>query len=350
MDSLASPWQWSHVVFPHAEQSMIAVAVLGAGRIGKIHARNVAQNPRCRLVAVADPVESAAKSLADALGCKASASAGATIARDDVDAIVIGTPTDTHIDFTLEGARRGKAVLCEKPIDLDIRKADAAVAEIERLKAKVMIAFNRRFDPSAAALKRAILDGAVGAVHQIVITSRDPSPPPPTYTSSGGIFRDMTIHDFDMARFLLGEEPVEVLASASCLVDPAIGKTGDYDTLMVILKTKSGSQCHINNSRKAVYGYDQRFEIFGSKGMLLNDNLRATTLRRYTEAETETREPLLNFFLERYDAAYRLALDAFINAVENGKPMPVTARDGRQALRLADAALESAETGRLVKV
>jgi len=328
---------------------MIRVAVLGAGRIGNIHARNVARNPDCKLVAVADPVESAAKSLADALGCKASASAGATIARDDVDAIVIGTPTDTHIDFTLEGARRGKAVLCEKPIDLDIRKADAAVAEIERLNAKVMIAFNRRFDPSAAAMKRAILDGAVGAVHQIVITSRDPSPPPPTYTASGGIFRDMTIHDFDMARFLLGEEPVDVLASASCLVDPAIGKAGDYDTLMVILKTKSGSQCHINNSRKAVYGYDQRLEVFGSKGMLLNDNLRSTTLRSYSETETEIREPLLNFFLERYEAAYRLELDAFIDAVGKGKPMPVTARDGRQALRLADAALESAETGRLIK-
>jgi myo-inositol 2-dehydrogenase/D-chiro-inositol 1-dehydrogenase len=329
---------------------MIRVAVLGAGRIGKIHAHNVAMNPRSKLVAVADPIESAAKSLADSLGCEASASAGATIARGDVDAIVIGTPTDTHIDFTLEGARRGKAVLCEKPIDLDIRKADAAVAEIEKLKAKVMIAFNRRFDPSAAALRRAIDGGAVGTVHQVIITSRDPSPPPATYTGSGGIFRDMTIHDFDMARFLLGEEPVEVLASASCLVDPAIGKAGDYDTLMVILRTKSGSQCHINNSRKAVYGYDQRFEVFGSKGMLLNDNLRATTLRAYGETATETRGPLLNFFLERYEAAYRLELDAFIDAVETGKPMPVTARDGRQALRLADAALESAETGRMVKV
>ncbi len=329
---------------------MLRVAVLGAGRIGKIHARNVTLNPRCKLVAIADPIEAAAKSLADSLGCESSASAGATIARKDVDAIVIGTPTDTHIDFTLEAARRSKAVLCEKPIDLDIKKADAAVAEIEKLKAKVMIAFNRRFDPSAAALKKAIGDGAVGTIHQVVITSRDPSPPPATYTGSGGIFRDMTIHDFDMARFLLGEEPIEVMASATCLVDPAIGAAGDYDTLMAILKTKSGSQCHINNSRKAVYGYDQRFEVFGSKGMLLNDNLRATTLRAYTERETETQAPLLNFFLERYEAAYRLELDAFVDAVIEGRPMPVSARDGRQALRLADAALESAETGRLVKV
>lgn len=329
---------------------MIRVAVLGAGRIGKIHARNVSLNPRCKLVAVADPAEDAARALAESFGAEAAASAGATISRKDVDAIVVGSPTDTHIDFTLEGARRGKAVLCEKPIDLDIRKADVAVAEIEKLGAKVMIAFNRRFDPSAAALKQAIASGAVGDVHQVVITSRDPSPPPPTYTNSGGIFRDMTIHDFDMARFLLGEEPVEVMASGSCLVDPTIGAAGDYDTVMVILKTKSGSQCHINNSRKAVYGYDQRFEVFGSKGMLLNDNLRATTLRSYGEDHTERREPLLNFFLERYEAAYRLELDAFINALESGDPMPITARDGRQALRLADAALESAQTGKLVKV
>jgi myo-inositol 2-dehydrogenase/D-chiro-inositol 1-dehydrogenase len=329
---------------------MIGVAVLGAGRIGKIHARNVALNPRCKLVAVADPLQEAAASLAGALGAQAMTDARAAIARPDVQAIVVGTPTDTHVDFTLDAARRGKAVLCEKPIDLDIKKADAAVAEIEKLGAKVMIAFNRRFDPSAQALKKAIDAGAIGTVHQVIITSRDPSPPPATYTNSGGIFRDMTIHDFDMARFLLGEEPVEVVASASCLVDPEIGKSGDFDTLMVILTTKSGRQCHINNSRKAVYGYDQRFEVFGSSGMLMNDNLRATTLRGYTEAQTEIRDPLLNFFLERYDAAYRIELDAFIDAVADGKPMPVTARDGRQALRLADAALESATTGRAVKV
>lgn len=329
---------------------MIGVAVLGAGRIGKIHARNVTLNPRCKLVAAADPIKEAASALAQNLGCEGMTDARAAIARPDVNAIVIGTPTDTHVDYTLDGARRGKAVLCEKPIDLDIRKADAAVAEIEKLGAKVMIAFNRRFDPSAQALKKAIDSGAVGEVHQVIITSRDPSPPPATYTGSGGIFRDMTIHDFDMARFLLGDEPVEVLASATCLVDPAIGKAGDFDTLMVILKTASGRQCHINNSRKAVYGYDQRFEVFGSRGMLMNDNLRASTLRGFTETQTEVREPLLNFFLERYDAAYRLELDAFIDAVADNKKMPVTARDGRQALRLADAALESATTGKAVKV
>jgi myo-inositol 2-dehydrogenase/D-chiro-inositol 1-dehydrogenase len=330
---------------------MIRIAMVGAGRIGKIHARNVAGNPRCRLVAVADPVAEAARGLAEALGAEASTDPKATVARDDVDAIIIGTPTDTHVDFMLDAARRGKAVLCEKPVDLDIRKADSAAAEVEKLGARVMIAFNRRFDPSAAALKRAIVAGEIGEVHQVVITSRDPGPPPISYiASSGGIFRDMMIHDFDMARWLLGEEPAEIAAFASCLVDPEIGKASDYDTLMVIMKTASGKQCHINNSRKAVYGYDQRFEVFGSRGMLLNDNLRPSTLRRYDEARTEARDPLLNFFLERYAEAYRLELEAFVEAVTAGGKMPVTVRDGRQALRLADAALESAGSGRAVKI
>src|SRR5215472_10789701 len=232
---------------------MIRIAMLGAGRIGKIHARNAGRNPRCRLVAVADPMAEAARSLAESLGAEASTDAKASLARGDVDAVIIGTPTDTHVDLMLEAVRRGKAVLCEKPVDLDIRKVDAAAAEVERMNGRVMIAFNRRFDPSAAAVRGAIAAGQVGDVRQVVITSRDPGPPPLSYiASSGGIFRDMMIHDFDMARWLLGEEPAEVSATASCLVDPAIGKAGDYDTLMVIMQTASGKQCHINNCREAV--------------------------------------------------------------------------------------------------
>jgi myo-inositol 2-dehydrogenase / D-chiro-inositol 1-dehydrogenase len=330
---------------------MIRIAMLGAGRIGKIHAGNVARNPRCRLVAVADPIEEAARMLAESLGAEASTDPKATLARADVDAVVIGTPTDTHVDLMLEAVGRGKAVLCEKPIDLDIAKVDRAAAEVERMKGRVMIAFNRRFDPSAAALRRAIAAGQIGEVRQVVITSRDPGPPPLSYiASSGGIFRDMMIHDFDMARWLLGEEPAEIAATASCLVDEAIAKADDYDTLMVILQTPSGRQCHINNCRQSVYGYDQRLEVFGSAGMLLNDHLRASTLRRYGAEETEAREPLLNFFLERYADAYRIELEGFADALEKGGPMPVTMRDGRQALRLADAALESAKTGKRVKV
>ena len=330
---------------------MIRIAVLGAGRIGRIHAANAAANPRCRLVAVADVVAEAAASLANSTGCEAASDPAATLARADIDAVVIGTPTDTHVALLLEAARRGKAVLCEKPVDLDIRKVADAEAEIARLGARVMVAFNRRFDPGMAAVHRAIAAGAIGTVRQVVITSRDPAPPPLSYiASSGGIFRDMTIHDFDLARWLLGEEPREVFATASTLVDPAIGAAGDFDTLMVLMRTASGRQCHINNSRQCAYGYDQRIEVFGAAGMLLNDNLRPSTLRRYNVDETEAREPLLNFFLERYAEAYRLELDAFLAAIEGGTAMPLTVEDGRRALRLADAAHLSARTGRTVTV
>ena len=330
---------------------MLRVAVLGAGRIGKIHAGNVALNPRLKLIAVADPVAEAANGLADLLNCEASTDPIATVNRKDVDAIIIGTPTDTHVDFLLQGAKDGKAVLCEKPVDLDIRKAEMAAKEVERINAKVMIGFNRRFDPSAQELKRQIDAGAIGEVRQVIITSRDPGPPTAAYIkTSGGVFRDMAIHDFDMARFLLGEEPVEVMAMASALTEPYVRELGDFDTMMILLKTASGKQCHINCYRKAVYGYDQRFEILGSAGMLQNANLRPTTVRRYTARETEVQDPILNFFLERYVDAYRTELNLFAEAVEEGKPMPVTVRDGCKALRLADAAVESVATGQAVKV
>ena len=330
---------------------MLRVAVLGAGRIGRIHASNVASDPRAKLVAVADPFGGAAKDLADKLSCEALLDPISAIERDDVDAVIIGTPTDTHVALTLHAVSRGKAVLCEKPIDLDIAKADAAVTEIERLNGRVMLAFNRRFDPSFRELRRAIKAGEIGEVRQVIITSRDPGMPPTDYVRhSGGIFRDMTIHDLDLARFLLGEEPVEVMATASRLVDPKLSELNDFDTLMIQMRTASGRQCHINNCREAVYGYDQRAEVFGSKGMLLNENLRPTTLRRWSSTATDAREPLLTFFLERYADAYRIELGAFIDALEAGGPMPVTPHDGRQALRLADCALESALTGRAVKV
>jgi len=251
----------------------------------------------------------------------------------------------------LHAVKMGKAVLCEKPIDLDIAKVDAAVHEIERFKGRVMVAFNRRFDPSARQLRRSIDAGEIGDVRQVIITSRDPGLPPREYIGhSGGIFRDMVIHDFDMARWLLGEEPIEVMATASRLVDSGLAELDDFDTIMVQMRTASGRQCHINCCREAVYGYDQRLEVFGSAGMLLNENLRPTTVRRWGKTETEVREPLLNFFLERYAEAYKTEFDQFVGALENGSPMPTTPHDGRQALRLADCALESALTGRAVKV
>ena len=332
---------------------MVRIAVLGAGRIGKIHAANAAASQRAKLVAVADPFGGAASDLAGELSCESSRDPLAVIERPDIDAVIVGTPTDTHVDLTLRAVRAGKAVLCEKPIDLDIARVDAAIAEIERLQGRVMVAFNRRFDPTARRAHRSIRAGEVGEVRQVLITSRDPGLPSREYLRhSGGVFRDMVIHDFDMARWLLGEEPVAITAAASRLVDPALGDVGDFDTVMVQMRTESGRQCHINCCREAVYGYDQRFEVFGSAGMLLNENMRPTTLRRWGKDETDARDRLLAFFLERYAEAYRAELDAFLQAVETetGAPMPVTVRDGRQALRLADCALESALSGQVVVV
>ena len=331
---------------------MVGIAVLGAGRIGKIHAANVAASKFATLVVVADPFADAAASLADELGAQAMTDCEAAIDRADVDAIVIGTPTHTHINLMLRAVRQGKAVLCEKPIDLDMAKSLAAVEEVERLNGRVMLAFNRRFESTFAQMRAAIDAGDIGEVRQVIISSRDPGLAPEDYIEhSGGIFRDMTIHDLDIGRWLLGEEPVELTAIASRLIDPALmEKYDDYDTAMVQMQTASGKQCHINNCRQAVYGYDQRIEVFGSTGMLQMDNLRATTIRRWSQDVTDAREPLLNFFLERYQQAYKSELDAYIDALVHKKPMPTTVQDGLKALQLADAAVESVKTGRAVRL
>ena len=331
---------------------MVRIAVLGAGRIGKIHAASVAANPKATLVAVADPIADAAQPVAEAHGAEPMTDAMAAIARPDVDAVVIGTPTDTHVGLMMRAVELGKAVLCEKPIDLDINKSESAAAEVERAGGRVMLAFNRRFDSTFAESRRAIDAGRIGDVRQVVISSRDPGMPPPAYVkTSGGIFRDMTIHDLDMARWLLGEEPVLVSAVGARLVDaPLLKPYDDYDTVMVSLQTANGKQAHINNCREAVYGYDQRVEVLGSTGMLTQDNLRPTTMRITTAESTDAREPLLNFFLERYAQAYRAEMDAFIAAVAGKTPMPTTVRDGVLALRLAECAVESVRTGRAVAV
>jgi len=330
---------------------MLRVAVLGAGRIGKIHSTNVAAHPKAKLVVVADPYGDAADNLAAALGAEASRDPFAAIERSDVDAVIIGTPTPTHVSLLLKAVELGKAVLCEKPIDLDLEKSRAAAAEVKRQDGKVMMAFNRRFESSFAAIQRAARAGEIGEVRQVIITSRDPGTQPAAYVAtSGGIFRDMTIHDLDMARFLLGEEPVEVSAIGSRIVDPELEQYADYDTVMLQMKTANGKQCHINNCREAVYGYDQRIEVFGSTGMLLQDNLRPTTIRRWSATATDVREPLLNFFLERYAQAYQSEVDAFIEALVEGKPLPTNMDDGVKALHLAECALEAVRTGRTVAV
>jgi myo-inositol 2-dehydrogenase/D-chiro-inositol 1-dehydrogenase len=328
---------------------MLQFAQFGAGRIGAIHAANLAASGRARLGHVVDVNRPAAESLAVKHGAKASSTEEA-LADPAVGAVIIASSTDTHAELVIAAARAGKAIFCEKPIDLSLARVDACLAEVRKAGVAMLVGFNRRFDPSFAELHRRIGLGAIGQVEQVVITSRDPGPPPVPYIKvSGGLFRDMTIHDFDMARWMLGEEPAEVFAYGTTLVDPAIGEAGDIDSAMVLLKTASGRMAHINNSRRAAYGYDQRVEVHGSGGRLIAGNRVPTTVE-LADANAVSADKPLHFFLERYADAYRLELAAFLDAVEAGSPMPVGAEDGRQALVLADAALRSLKEGRPVKV
>jgi myo-inositol 2-dehydrogenase/D-chiro-inositol 1-dehydrogenase len=330
---------------------MLKIAILGAGRIGQVHAANVARHNNAQLAMVADPFIENAQALTALWGGTAVKDPFEAINHPAIDAVVIGTPTDTHVELMLAAAKAGKAVLCEKPVDLNIDKALAAEKALGEQANRVMLGFNRRFDPGFSEIHQRIAKGDIGDLHQVVITSRDPGLAPLNYLKhSGGIFRDMVIHDFDLARWMLGEEPVEVFASGSRLFEPSLEALGDYDTVMVQLRTASGKQCQINCSRQAVYGYDQRLEAFGSGGMMVNDNHRETTVRHFGQQHTEVRGPLLDFFMQRYSDAYRLEIDAFIQAISDNTAMPVTVRDGCQALRLADAAQLSADTHAVVKL
>ena len=262
--------------------------------------------------------------------------------------MAICAPTDMHADLIERAARAKKAIFCEKPIDLDADRVAKCLEVVKSTGATLMVGFNRRFDPNFAALRQRIADGMIGNLEIVSITSRDPSPPPVSYIArSGGLFRDMMIHDFDMARFVLGEEPIAVSAMGSALVDKAIGEAGDVDTAVVIMETKSGKVAQISNSRRAAYGYDQRVEAHGSKGMIHAGNVKETTVE-FAGAAGFASDKVLNFFLERYASAYRAELDTFVEAVKSGaKPNP-DGEDGLKANRLADAAYLSWKTGKRV--
>lgn len=327
----------------------VRFGLLGAGRIGKVHAKAVSGNAEARLVAVADAFPAAAGAIASAYGCEIRTVEAIETAKD-IDAVVICTPTDTHADLIERFARAGKAIFCEKPIDLYADRVRACLKVVAETGGKLMVGFNRRFDPHFAAVRKAIDAGKIGDVEMVTITSRDPGAPPIDYIKrSGGIFRDMTIHDFDMARFLLGEEPVSVTAHAAVLVDEAIGAAGDWDSVSVILETASGKQCVISNSRRATYGYDQRIEVHGSKGMIAAENQRPVSIE-LANAEGYTRPPLHDFFMTRYTEAYAAEIESFIAAVEKGAAIMPNGADGLAALALADAAVQSVKEGRRVKV
>jgi len=325
------------------------IALIGAGRIGRIHAANIINHPQCRLATISDAIATTAQELANETGA-ATAEAMAAITAPATDAVMICAPTDLHAVMIEAAARAGKAVFCEKPVDLDAARISECLAIVNRTGIPLMIGFNRRFDPSFRDLKRRLDAGRIGTIELITIISKDPAPPPIAYIArSGGLFRDMMIHDFDMARFMLGEEPVEIHAWGSALVDPEIDAAGDIDTAVVTLRTTSGTLVSISNSRRATYGYDQRIEVHGSQGMLAAANQTETSVTEASSAGYLT-DRAMPFFLERYNAAYRAELDAFITTLTtNTKPSP-DGNDGLAAQRLADAASYSAKSGASVRL
>ncbi|MBX7099063.1 MAG: inositol 2-dehydrogenase [Myxococcaceae bacterium] len=321
----------------------LELVLFGAGRIGQIHGANAAAHPRAKLRWVVDPNLEAATALAKKFGAKATTSPEEALADKGNTAAIIASSTNTHVELLTASSKAGLAIFCEKPIDNSLERVDLALAELSKSKVPFFIAFNRRFDPSFAALRGAVKNGDLGQVETVIITSRDPSPPPIAYVKvSGGLFRDMMIHDLDMARWLLPEEPVQVFAQGSALVDPAIGQAGDVDTAVVSMKTKSGVLCQISNSRRAVYGYDQRIEVHGAKGMLQAGNLTPTSVVHAGAAGVVSDKPL-HFFLERYQKAYQAEMEHFVTAILDKKPLSTGAEDGRRALVLAEAAMKSLE-------
>ncbi|WP_414901652.1 inositol 2-dehydrogenase [Sphingomonas flavalba] len=325
---------------------MYEIALIGAGRIGRIHAGNVAAEPRLRLSHVVDPVDAAAREVAAATGA-AVATLDAVLADPAVHGVIIASATDTHLDYTTRAIAAGKAVFCEKPIDLDLTRARGAADRLGGAGVPLLLGFNRRFDPHFRALQARLGAGAMGSLETLHIISHDPAPPPIAYVKvSGGLFKDMAIHDFDMARWLLGEEPVAVFAAASCLVDPAIGEVGDVDTARIFLRTASGKLCVISNTRRSGYGYDQRIEAFCSGGLIRAGNVRETTVECWGEAGAAA-DPLQNFFLDRYADAYRAEMTHFADMLA-GAPAAVGYADGIAALVLAEAAGRSAAEGAVV--
>lgn len=329
---------------------MMKSCLIGAGRIGQVHGAHLVAHPGADVSWVIDANETLARETAERWGARASTQPGDAIADPEVDAVFICSPTPTHVELIVAAAQAGKAIFCEKPVDLDIARVETAVDEVERAGVPFLMAFNRRFDPSFGHLKGQLAAGVVGKLEMVGIVSRDPGPPPVEYLrQSGGLFRDMMIHDLDMARWLLGDEPTKVYATGSALVDPAIGEMGDVDSAVVVLETKDGRLCQISNSRRAAYGYDQRIEVLGSKGMLRAENVQPNTVSRWGAEGIAVDNPP-HFFIERYAAAYRAEVDHFIKSVSTGAPTLAGIHDGRQALVLADACLESLQTGRPIRL
>lgn len=328
------------------------IGIIGAGRIGKVHMQSITYNvPTAKVLGITDVFKDGLQELADKYGIeKVYDNYKEMLADKDVDAVLVCSSTDTHADISIEAAKAGKHVFCEKPVDLTPEKVQAVIDAVAQAGVKLQVGFNRRFDHNFAHVKNLINDGKVGNLELIKITSRDPEPPPAEYAAvSGGMFLDMTIHDFDMARFLAGSDVTEVYASATCLVDPAIGQAGDVDTAIINLKFENGALGVIDNSRRAAYGYDQRIEVFGSLGAAMASNDTPTNVTIMNSDGVTTDKPLY-FFLERYMQSFRDEMVQFVDAVLNDKPTPTTGNDGLNSILVALAAKKSVKEGRPVKI
>jgi myo-inositol 2-dehydrogenase/D-chiro-inositol 1-dehydrogenase len=329
---------------------MLKAAVIGTGFIGSVHAKNIARHPGVELVAVSDVNIEFAKNIAAATGAEAVSDIAEIFNNRAIHAVLIATPTDTHVNYLQSAAGAGKAIYCEKPIGLDYEEAEKAVRTVRATGVSVMLGFNRRFDESHAALKQAVDRGEVGKVEIVQLTSRDPKPPPISYVKvSGGQLRDQTIHFFDLLRWLTNDEPVEVYAIGAALVDPAIGEAGDIDTSIVSLRMASGALCQIDSSRRAAYGYDERLEVFGSEGMVESGRQSFRGLSLYKGRQI-LRDGLHPGWFERIEQSYYAAIDAFVRSVEKGTPPSPSLEDGLKAQLIADKATESLKTGQPMKM
>jgi myo-inositol 2-dehydrogenase/D-chiro-inositol 1-dehydrogenase len=329
---------------------MIGISLIGAGRMGKLHANNLLANPKAKIVSVCDPHLPSAQAIASLAGCDFSADADEAINAKNCQAVVISSPSNTHVDLILQAIEAGKFVFSEKPIDLDLHRARNCVAKIRDRADRVMIGFHRRFDPSQAKLREVVRSGGIGVVEQMTINCRDPVPPPPEYIrTSGGIYRDMMIHDFDQARAITGIDFVSVFAHGEALFDQAAAKYGDFDTATALLVGPRGETCTIFNSRRCVYGFEQRIEVFGSKGTIAMENPRELFISLFTPGG-EQLPPLMPFFPERYQSAYKQELNHFVSAIEAQIHFDVTIHDGLHSLAMANAAHESARKHELVSL
>ena len=329
---------------------MLKVAVIGTGFIGSVHAKNIARHPGAELVAVSDANIEFAKKVAATTGARVVSDIAEVFSDQAIQAVLIATPTDTHVEYLKRAAAAGKAIYCEKPIGLDYQEAEKAVRAVRAADVPVMLGFNRRFDASHAAVKEAIDRGEVGKVEIVQLTSRGPNPPPISYVKvSGGQLRDQTIHFFDLLRWLTNDEPVEVYAIGAALVDPAIGQAGDVDTSIVSLRMASGALCQIDSSRRAAYGYDERIEVFGSEGMVESARQNSRGLVLYKGRQI-LKDGLHPGWFERIEQSYCEAVDAFLKSVEQGALPSPSLEDGLKAQLIADKATESIKTGQRINI